>query len=67
MASRSLGVLTLDLIARIGGFQQSMNRASQDTARSMARIEQSTQRASSTAVSAIKSIGVAAAAYLSAR
>ena len=44
-----------------------MNRASQDTARSMARIEQSTQRASSTAVSAIKSIGVAAAAYLSAR
>ncbi|HFH4243210.1 TPA: tape measure protein [Pseudomonas aeruginosa] len=67
MASRSLGVLTLDLIARIGGFQQSMNRASQDTARSMGRIEQSTQRASSTAVSAIKSIGVAATAYLSAR
>ncbi|RQI05848.1 tape measure protein [Pseudomonas aeruginosa] len=67
MASRSLGVLTLDLIARIGGFQQNLNRASQDTARSMARIEQSTQRASSTAVSAIKSIGVAAAAYLSAR
>ncbi|HBO7072939.1 TPA: tape measure protein [Pseudomonas aeruginosa] len=67
MASRSLGVLTLDLIARIGGFQQNMSRAAQDTARSMARIEQSTQRASSTAVSAIKSIGVAAAAYLSAR
>ncbi|EPQ0480647.1 tape measure protein [Pseudomonas aeruginosa] len=67
MASRSLGVLTLDLIARIGGFQQNMNRAAQDTARSMGRIEQSTQRASSTAVSAIKSIGVAAAAYLSAR
>ncbi|HBP2372543.1 TPA: tape measure protein [Pseudomonas aeruginosa] len=67
MASRSLGVLTLDLIARIGGFQQNMSRAAQDTARSMGRIEQSTQRASSTAVSAIKSIGVAAAAYLSAR
>ncbi|ELI5856634.1 TPA: tape measure protein [Pseudomonas aeruginosa] len=67
MASRSLGVLTLDLIARIGGFQQNMSRAAQDTARSMGRIEQSTQRASSTAVSAIKSIGVAATAYLSAR
>ncbi|MHA5805279.1 tape measure protein, partial [Pseudomonas aeruginosa] len=47
--------------------QQNMSRAAQDTARSMGRIEQSTQRASSTAVSAIKSIGVAATAYLSAR
>ncbi|MET1069997.1 MAG: tape measure protein [Pseudomonas prosekii] len=32
MASRSLGTLTLDLIARIGGFQQSMDRASRSVA-----------------------------------
>lgn len=33
MASRSLGTLTLDLIARIGGFQQDMGRASQSVVR----------------------------------
>ncbi|MFW3164041.1 phage tail tape measure protein [Pseudomonas syringae pv. syringae] len=33
MASRSLGTLTLDLIARIGGFQQNMDRASQSVTR----------------------------------
>ncbi|KPY29749.1 phage tail tape measure protein [Pseudomonas syringae] len=33
MASRSLGTLTLDLIAKIGGFQQNMDRASQSVAR----------------------------------
>lgn len=32
MASRSLGTLTLDLIARIGGFQEGMNRASRSVA-----------------------------------
>lgn len=32
MASRSLGTLTLDLIARIGGFQQNMDRASRSVA-----------------------------------
>lgn len=32
MASRSLGTLTLDLIARIGGFQQGMNQASRSVA-----------------------------------
>lgn len=33
MASRSLGTLTLDLIARIGGFEQSMDRASRSVSR----------------------------------
>lgn len=33
MASRSLGVLTLDLIARIGGFQQGMDQASRSMTR----------------------------------
>lgn len=32
MATRSLGTLTLDLIARIGGFQQGMNQASRSVA-----------------------------------
>ncbi|MFL1556718.1 phage tail tape measure protein [Pseudomonas sp. O11] len=32
MASRSLGTLTLDLIARLGGFQQGMDRASRSVA-----------------------------------
>ena len=32
MGSRSLGTLTLDLIARIGGFQQGMDRASRSVA-----------------------------------
>ena len=29
MANRSLGTLTLDLVAKIGGFTQSMNQAAQ--------------------------------------
>jgi len=33
MASRSLGTLTLDLIARIGGFEQNMDRASRSVSR----------------------------------
>ena len=33
MASRSLGTLTLDLIAKIGGFQQGMDQASRSMAR----------------------------------
>ncbi|VVN51180.1 hypothetical protein PS685_00581 [Pseudomonas fluorescens] len=33
MTSRSLGTLTLDLIARIGGFEQSMDRASRSVSR----------------------------------
>ncbi|MCV4287001.1 tape measure protein [Pseudomonas capsici] len=33
MASRSLGTLTLDLIAKIGGFQQGMDQASRSIAR----------------------------------
>lgn len=32
MASRSLGTLTLDLVAKIGGFQQSMDQASRSVA-----------------------------------
>lgn len=39
MASRSLGVLTLDLVAKIGGFEQGMDRAARAANRRMGEIE----------------------------
>lgn len=39
MASRSLGTLTLDLIAKVGGFQQGMDKASRSAESSMKRIQ----------------------------
>lgn len=38
MASRSLGTLTLDLVARVGGFEQSMQKASRTTQQQMDHI-----------------------------
>ena len=67
MASRSLGTLTLDLIARIGGFEQGMDRAARTATNRMGQIERSTQSASSQIVSSLKSIGVAALGYLGTR
>ncbi|KPC32523.1 Tail tape measure protein [Pseudomonas syringae pv. cilantro] len=46
MASRSLGTLTLDLIARIGGFQQGMDRASQSVTRTGAAADAASARVS---------------------
>ncbi len=45
MASRSLGALTLDLIARIGGFEQGMNRAARVTDQRMKHISDSAAKA----------------------
>ncbi|MCH7420019.1 tape measure protein [Pseudomonas mosselii] len=67
MASRSLGTLTLDLIARIGGFQQGMDQAARSTQRSMAQVERHADRASAAVMSSFKSIAGAAAAYLGAQ
>ena len=67
MASRSLGTLTLDLIARIGGFEQGMDRAARTATNRMGQIERSTQSASSQIVSSLKSIGVAVVGYLGTR
>lgn len=39
MASRSLGTLTLDLVAKIGGFEQGMDRAARTADRRMREIE----------------------------
>ncbi|QXH44284.1 phage tail tape measure protein [Pseudomonas xanthosomatis] len=67
MASRSLGTLTLDLIARIGGFQQGMDQAARATQRSMSQVERSADRASQAVVTSFKAIAGAAAAYLGAQ
>jgi lambda family phage tail tape measure protein len=50
MASRSLGTLTLDLIAKIGGFQQGMNQAAQSVAKTADAAD-----AASTRVAALES------------
>ncbi|MDD1150045.1 phage tail tape measure protein [Pseudomonas sp. TNT2022 ID357] len=64
MASRSLGTLTLDLIARIGGFQQGMDQAARSTQRSMAQVERYAANTSHAVMSSFKAIAGAAAAYL---
>lgn len=45
MASRALGTLTLDLVAKIGGFTQSMDRAAQVVDSRMKSIQDSANRA----------------------
>ncbi|MNG81246.1 Lambda phage tail tape-measure protein [compost metagenome] len=67
MASRSLGTLTLDLIARIGGFQQGMDQVARSTQRSMAQVERHADRASAAVMASFKTIAGAAAAYLGAQ
>lgn len=67
MASRSLGTLTLDLIARIGGFQQGMDQAARSTQRSMSQVQLHADRASAAVASSFKTIAGAAAAYLGAQ
>lgn len=41
MATKSLGVLTLDLIAKVGGFEQGMDRAARKADRRMGQIQRS--------------------------
>lgn len=65
MASRSLGSLTLDLIARIGGFQQGMNQAARSAHNSMSEVERSSQRAAQSVATSFKAIAGAATAYFS--
>lgn len=51
MASKSLGTLTLDLVAKIGGFTAGLNQAERESAKSAAKIQKN-----------IESIGVAGVA-----
>lgn len=61
MASRSLGTLTLDLIARIGGFQQGLDQAARVTDKRMKEISTSAVKAGKL-VGAGLATGVAAGA-----
>ncbi|MEC4024534.1 phage tail tape measure protein [Pseudomonas fulva] len=67
MASRSLGTLTLDLIARIGGFQQGMDQAARSTQRSMGQVARHAESASASVAGSFKTIAGAAAAFFSAQ
>lgn len=62
MATRSLGTLTVDLIAKIGGFTRGMTEAERATAKSAKAIEQRAQRMGKALDAAFK---VAAAAFVS--
>lgn len=57
MATRSLGVLTLDLVAKIGGFTQGMDQASRIADKRMRSIEQRANAFGRTLGSSIKSAG----------
>lgn len=60
MASNSLGTLTLDLIAKIGGFTGPLDKASLDTKKRMAEIAKSAEAAGK-ALGAALGVGAAAA------
>jgi len=57
MATRSLGVLTLDLIAKIGGFEQGMDRAARTADRKGREIERAMKERARAIEGAFKNIG----------
>jgi len=59
MASRSLGTLTLDLVAKVGGFVQGMDKAARESEKRMAQIRK-TAKATGVALAAL---GTGAAAW----
>lgn len=67
MASRSLGTLTLDLVARIGGFEKGMDKAEREAQKRSKAIAKAIDDASALAIKsfgAIAAAGVAAFAVL---
>lgn len=62
MASRSLGTLTLDLIAKIGGFEAGMTKAERASSRTSKKIADDAEKAAAKSKAAFKSIGLAVAA-----
>lgn len=60
MATRSLGTLTLDLIAKIGGFEQGLSKADRASKKTFKNIERNVN----TAAKAVAGFGVAAAGSL---
>ena len=61
MATRSLGTLTLDLIARIGGFEQGMDRAARTTDRKTREMERTARARAKEIEKAFDGIGAAIA------
>jgi hypothetical protein len=62
MASRSLGTLTLDLIARVGGFEQGMDKAARSAEKNLSAIEKRAYQFGQALGSALKvGAGLAAA------
>ena len=57
MASRSLGTLTLDLVAKIGGFTAGMDKAERDAAKSAKNIEDSLKSISTASVAVGTALG----------
>ena len=62
MASRSLGTLTLDLIAKIGGFEQGMDKASRTSAKRMKEIQKQAEEVGKKVGIAFGTIAAGAAA-----
>lgn len=58
MSNRSLGTLTLDLIAKIGGFEQGMDQAARTADRRMKDVESSVQRTSRVVTGLLGALGV---------
>lgn len=67
MAGKSLGVLTLDLVAKVGGFEQGLDRAARASAKSAKEIQAQMQAARASAVALglgfTAAAGVIAAAF----
>lgn len=57
MASRSLGTLTLDLVAKIGGFEQGMDKGARSAENSMKRVQKSVGDARVAIVGALGGLG----------
>src|SRR5574344_386611 len=62
MSTRSLGSLTLDLIARVGGFTSGMDQAARTAQDRMRKISQVTARATAAIGLSLSGVGVAAVA-----
>ena len=66
MASRSLGTLTLDLIARVGGFVEGMTKAERETAKATKKMQKDMDDLKKSAVAFGKGAALALAAAASA-
>lgn len=64
--SRSLGTLTLDLVARLGGYEQGLDKAEKEAKKRAAAIERVFEQATATVAAAFASLAAAGTAALTA-